>query len=218
MSEPIRIMLIEDHAGFRKVITLAFSRNPDIELISQFSTAETALRILQYPKEGERPNLILLDVNLPGISGIEALKWIKEYSSETKVIMLTQSDQEEDILQAISMGAEGYLLKSATVNQIKEGIQTVMQGGASLDPKVAKVVLQHVQPQQDQESSGMILSSREIDILKLLGEGLVKKEIAQKLGISITTVAFHVRNIYDKLEVQNAPSAVAKGYRSGLIK
>jgi len=218
MSEPIRIMLIEDHAGFREVITLALGRIPDMELISQFSAAETALRILQNPSEEERPDLILLDVNLPGMSGITALRWIKEYSPATKIIMLTQSDREEDILQAISMGAEGYLLKSATVNEIKEGIQTVMDGGASLDPKVAKMILQHVQPQQDQESTGMTLSTREIDILKLLGEGLVKKEIAEKLGISITTVAFHVRNIYDKLDVHNAPAAVAKGYKSGLIK
>lgn len=218
MSEPIRIMLIEDHAGFREVITLALGRIPDMELISQFSAAETALRILQNPSEEERPDLILLDVNLPGMSGITALRWIKEYSPTTKIIMLTQSDREEDILQAISMGAEGYLLKSATVNEIKEGIQTVMDGGASLDPKVAKMILQHVQPQQDQESTGMTLSTREIDILKLLGEGLVKKEIAEKLGISITTVAFHVRNIYDKLDVHNAPAAVAKGYKSGLIK
>jgi len=215
MNEPIKIMLIEDHAGYREVITRALRASEEFDLISQFGTAEIALRELQDAQPSNLPDLILLDLNLPGLSGLEALSWIQKSSPSSKVIILTQSDREADVLTAISVGAAGYLLKSATVAQIKEGIKVVASGGATLDPTVARFIMGILKRRAPEPEKA--LSSRELEILTLLGEGLVKKEIADRLDIAVTTVAYHIKHIYEKLDVGNAPAAVAKGYKSGLL-
>jgi DNA-binding NarL/FixJ family response regulator len=217
MKRKIKVMLVEDHAGYREVIDRALKGEEQIELISQFGTAEIALRSLQDRSTRTVPDLILLDLNLPGLSGIEALPYFKQSIPGTEVIILTQSDKEADILSAISLGARGYLLKSSTANQIREGIKTVMNGGATLDPGVASFILNTMSGRPRKATLEKELSEREMEVLVLLGEGLVKKEIADQLGISITTVADHVRHIYEKLEVQNAPSAINKAYRLGLF-
>ena len=123
----------------------------------------------------------------------------------------------DDVVRAISRGAAGYLLKSSTLDQITEGIRTVMGGGAPLDAGVARFILNTLQTKLPQKEIDNILTERELEILTLLGEGLVKKEIADRLQISYTTVDTHVGHIYDKLEVRNAPSAVNKAHRLGLF-
>ncbi|MBK1832192.1 response regulator transcription factor [Verrucomicrobiaceae bacterium R5-34] len=217
MNAPIQVLLVEDHAGYREVISRTIQAADQVELLKQFGTAEIALREIQCVGPQKTPDVILLDLNLPGMSGIEGIPWFKKYLPEANVIILTQSDQEQDVLDAIALGASGYLLKSSTAKQVIEGIQIVAAGGASLDPSVAKFILKTMQQRQPDEEPKKELSGRELEILALLGDGLVKKEIAEQLGISVTTVAYHIKHIYQKLEVQNAPSAVAKGYRSGLL-
>lgn len=219
MKNKIRIMLVEDHLGYREVIERAIKREKGLDLISQFGTAEIALRSLQNVSEKDTPNLVLLDLNLPGMPGLEALPWILDYVPNTKVIVLTQSDKEADVLEAISKGASGYLLKSATVRQIIEAIHTVIDGGASLDPNVASFILNTLKNQTTAPfgEPGKSLSGREMEILALLGDGLVKKEIASKLDISVTTVAYHVKHIYEKLNVVNAPAAISKAYKTGIL-
>jgi two-component system, NarL family, nitrate/nitrite response regulator NarL len=162
------------------------------------------------------PDLVLLDLNLPGISGLNAMPAFRDAIPAAKIIILSQSDREADILKAISLGANGYLLKSSTITQIKAAIQIVMDGGASLDPAVAKYLLNSLQSLLPQETLKLDLSGRELEILTLLGEGMMKKEISERLNISITTVAYHVKHIYEKLQVQNAPAAIAKAYRAGV--
>lgn len=210
-------MLVEDHAGYREVIAHALGRTTNIELICQFATAEIALREVQNLNKFETPDLVLLDLNLPGISGLEAIPWFRKYIPQTKIIILTQSNKETDVLAAISQGASGYLLKSASVSEIKEGIEVVANGGASLNPSVARFILNTIRDRQSEPLLAKELSKRELEILSLLGEGLLKKEIAQELNIGFATVAYHIKNIYDKMEVQNAAAAVAKGYRSGIL-
>jgi DNA-binding NarL/FixJ family response regulator len=217
MNSKIKVMLVEDHAGYREVITLALKREKDIELISQFGTAEIALRELQNASKQEHPELILLDLNLPGISGLEALPLFIKKTPGVKIIILTQSDRKEDVLNAISNGASGYLLKSATVQQIREGIQTVISGGASLDSGMAKHILDAMRTNTMPGTQENLITEREREVLSLLGDGLVKKEIADQLNISVSTVVDHVRNIYDKLEVQNAPSAIHKAHKLGIF-
>lgn len=217
MSRNIRIMLVEDHAGYRETIAIALQHRENMELIHQFGTAEIALRNLKNASPDDLPDMILLDLNLPGMSGLEALPWIRQYAPKAETIVLTQSDQAADVREAISKGASGYLLKSATLNQIIEGIQTVIDGGASLDPEVARYILNAFRDPPAQIPTGKSLSERELEILNLLGEGLVKKEIADQLDISITTVAYHVKNIYQKLDVSNAPAAIGKAYRTGIL-
>ncbi|MFC7338715.1 response regulator [Haloferula chungangensis] len=215
MKEPIKVMLVEDHAGYREVITRTLDSAGNIQLLSQFGTAEIALRNLQSSKRADVPDLVLLDLNLPGISGLEAIPWFLDYAPEIKIIVLTQSDKEADILSAVSQGACGYLLKSSTAAQIKDAIVTVANGGATIDPSVAKFILNTLATRSPKPEKS--LSAREMEILQLLGEGLVKKEIAERLEIAVTTVAYHIKHIYEKLGVQNAPAAVAKGYKSGLL-
>ncbi len=209
--------MVEDHPEYRDGVMLALETETDIELIRIFGTAEAALRTLQYPKEGQNPDVILLDLNLPGMDGLEALPWLRDYVPKAKVIILTQSDREADVLTAISAGAAGYLLKSATLEQITEGIRTVMEGGASLDANMASFILNNFQKIPLKIKMKISLSKRELETLTLLSEGLSKKEISEKLNISTATVATHVAHIYEKLNVQNAPAAVTKAFRLGIF-
>jgi len=217
MKNEIKVMLVEDHAGYREVITEALECEEGIRLISQFATAEIALRSLRDATPSVPPDLILLDLNLPGLSGLEALPYFKQTIPNTKIVILTQSDKESDIVQAISLGASGYLLKSANTTQIREAIRTVMAGGSPLDPRIARFILNSYQSRHPKAKPENVLSEREMEILTLLADGLLQKEIADKLYISINTVMTHIRHIYEKLNVPNAPSAINKAYRIGLL-
>ncbi|BDS05857.1 DNA-binding response regulator [Oceaniferula spumae] len=217
MKNSINIMLIEDSPAFRKVIDRTLGNEPGIKLISQFGTAEIALRSLENASADNTPDLILLDLNLPGMSGLDALPWIHEYAPETKVIILTQSNQEADIVTAISKGASGYMLKSNTLDQLTDGIRNVMNGGASLDPTVAKFIIGKMRKDKPEASDANPLSQREMEVLGLISEGLQKKEVADRLDISPRTVAAHVEKIYEKLNVTNAPSAVHKAHHLGIF-
>lgn len=215
MTKKISIMLVEDNLAYRKGITCALEDQPDMELGSQYGTAEVALRELQ--NGSQKPDLVLLDLNLPGMTGLEAIDWFLKFSPDIKIVILTQSDREADVLHCIAHGANGYLLKCASTNQIKDGIRTVSEGGATLDPSVAQFILTTLKVNLPKKLQRNLLSEREVEILQLLGQGLVKKEISSRLGISAFTVATHVRHIYEKFNVQNAPAAISKAYRSGIL-
>jgi DNA-binding NarL/FixJ family response regulator len=217
MTKKIQIMLVEDHPDYREVIELSLLDEPDMQMISKFGAAEVALRSLEDRSTLTKPDVILLDINLPGMSGIKAIPWIKKYSPTTKVIMLTQSDMEADVVQAIQSGAAGYLLKSASIEEITQGIRTVMANGASLDASVARYLVLAMREQPTMENE-VALTNREMEILSMLAEGLVKKQIADQLSIGIHTVAEHVKRIYTKLEVQNAPSAIHKAHHLGIFR
>jgi DNA-binding NarL/FixJ family response regulator len=217
MDRKIRIMLVEDHASYRAAIIAILEQTENMEVHSQFGTAEIALRSLQPPTTDPLPDVILLDLNLPGMSGLETIPWIRKYAPDVQIIILTRSDNTADVQCAISEGADGYLLKSATLKEITEGIETVAEGGASLDPDVARYILNTLRRKSTQPQPQKALSTREMEILELLGEGLLKKEIADRLQITPPSVATYVRRIYEKLEVQNAASAINKAYRSGIL-
>lgn len=210
-------MLVEDNPAYRKSIGYALNGRDGINLPHQFGTAEIAIQSLLEMGPAKIPDVVLLDLNLPGMSGLEALPWFKKYIPDANVIVLTQSDAEADVLHAIQEGAMGYLLKSSTVKQIKEAIRSVMDGGSTLDGKVAKFIVTTLNervPKHVQEST---LSQRELEILTLLSEGLVKKEIGDRLNIGYSSVATYTRRIYEKLHVVNAPSAVSKAFRAGIL-
>ena len=216
MKKAIQIMLVEDNREYRDVIDLALSRDEDLELMCEFVTAEIALRSVQgnAPK---LPDVVLLDLRLPGMCGLEALPYFVQSMPHAKVIILTQSDNEADVLKAISLGAAGYLLKSSTITEIKDGIRLVSKGGASLDPAVAKLVLNTLKAKLPREELAAALSERQQEVLVLLSDGLQKKEICGQLGIGYATVDTHVRHIYEKLDVRNASAAVTKAFRLGLF-
>ena len=217
MKKTIRVIMVEDHPDYREGIRFALETVDDIELKHTFGTAERALRNVQDANNSTAPDVVLLDLNLPGMSGLEAMPWFKQYVPNTHLIVLSQSDKEADVLEAISAGAAGYLLKNASLDQITDGIRTVITGGATLDAGIAKFILTTLQGKPRQSTESISLSDREMEVLGLIGEGLLKKEISDQLKISMPTVATHVRHIYEKLEVQNAPAAISKAYRTGIL-
>jgi len=217
MKNKINVMLVEDHPEYREAIELALGKEPAMALTRQFGTAERALRHLKDAKSDETPDVILLDLNLPGMNGLDAIPLFNSTVPTAKIIILTQSDKEADVLKAITRGASGYLLKSATLKQITEGIRNVNNGGASLDANVAQFILKTLKTKLPKAHTEQWLTEREMEVLTLLAEGYVKKEIADQLCISTTTVITHVAHIYEKLSVTNAPSAINKAYRMGIF-
>jgi len=217
MKRMIRVMLIEDHPEYREVLAVALEKAPDMNLTGQFGAAERALRSLQDRHKHNEPDIILLDLNLPGMNGLDAIPLFTAASPNAKIIILTQSDKEAEVLKAISLGAAGYLLKSSTVGQILDGIRTVRDGGAPLDAGVARFILNTLQTKLPKGKVEEVLSERETEILTMLAEGLQKKEIADRLKIGTTTVVTHVNHIYQKLNVGNAASAINKAHRLGLF-
>ena len=218
MKKPVKVMVIEDSPKYREVIGLSFGRSEEIEICEQFGTAEGALLFIRKAPREDQPAVILLDLNLPGMSGIDLIPKLKQHAPDAEILILTQSDNEADIFRAITGGATGYLLKSATIQDIRDGIIALAAGEASLDTKVARYILAAMKSNHDSSSCRTGLSAKEREVLHLLAEGYLQKEIADRLGISVTTVAYHIKHIYEKLNVQNAAAAVAKAYESGFFK
>lgn len=218
MKSPLKVALIEDSPKYREVLELSFRRHDGIVISEKFGTAEKAISVMEKSAPEDLPDVILLDLNLPEMSGIEAISQLKQLAPKVEILILTQSDHESDIFNAITRGATGYLLKSATIQEIQSGILAVTEGEASLDPGVARYILSAMKQLHRPEVLGRKLSARELEVLELLSEGFVQKQIAQKLAIGITTVAYHIKHIYEKLNVQNAPAAVAKAYQSGVFR
>ena len=216
MKQKTTLLVIEDHPKYRDVLEMAVTDEHDMQIFGLFGASEIALGHLGETEE--TPDIILLDLNLPGISGLETIPKLQAQCPESKIIILTQSDAESDVLHAIREGASGYLLKSSTTNQIKEGIRTVMSGGASLDGSVAQYILNTLQEKPNKLEMKKPLSAREQEILTLLSQGLLKKEIGDQLEISYGSVATYIRRIYEKLNVLNAPAAVDKAHRIGIFK
>lgn len=210
-------MLIEDSPAYRQVIEHTTNNDDSLELIDQFASAEGALRNLRKASGELAPDVLLLDLNLPGMSGIEAIPDLLEEMPDTKIIVLTQSGKEADVLAAVRKGAAGYLLKSSSLVRLKDAIRNVTNGGAAIDPMMAKYLLSSIKDEAPQGDSDAILSNREIEVLTLIGEGFVKKEIASELNITHRTVATHIERIYNKLGVKNAPAAVSEAYQSGIL-
>ena len=211
------IMLVEDNPDYRQAVSLALADESWIENMRIFGAAEVALRALQTGQQEPAPGIILLDIGLPGLSGVEAIRDFQSLCPEAKIIMLTQSRDQADVIEAIRQGAAGYLLKSASMDQLIEGIRTVMEGGTPLDPSVARHLIDAISGQRHQVADGIELSPRELEVLRLMGEGMLKKQIADVLKISEHTVAFHVKHVYQKLDVNNSPAAIDKAHRAGIL-
>lgn len=212
-TPPVSVWLIEDNHTFRNTVARALSRVEGLECSQHFANAEDAIDAMLG---GGVPDVILLDVELPGQNGIEAVQKIKSLSPSTRVVMLTVFDDHEKVFRAICAGASGYLLKTSPVERIVQSIHEALSGGAPMTPRVASAVLQMfskmAQPKQDYG-----LTQREQKILELMTTGLLKKEIADSLSLSYHTVDTHLRNIYTKLHVHNRSGAVGKAIKERLF-
>ncbi len=215
-SENIEVWLIEDNASYRRSVARAIDSEAGMTCNGDFDSFEAARERFE---SGDGPDVVLLDVGLPGIDGIEALGEIRKLHAAANVIILTVFDDHDKIFRALCAGASGYLLKTSKVEEIAAAIRQAMEGGAPMTPKVASRVLKFFskQPAARKENSGYDLTAREQEILALMSEGLIKKEIADRLDISSHTVSTHLRSIYEKLHVNTNTGAVAKAIREEII-
>lgn len=208
------VWLVEDHEDCRRMVARAVNRVEHLVCAHAFGRCEDVLAALEREPA---PDVLLLDVGLPGMNGIEGTRQIKARAPATQVIMLTVYDDHEKVFQALCAGASGYLLKTADVEAIIGAIEQVLAGGAPMNPRVARLVLDMfthlaVPPRKDYG-----LSPREREILEWMVQGLIKKEIAERCGLSYHTVDNHLRSIYTKLHVHTRSGAVAKAVTERLL-
>jgi DNA-binding NarL/FixJ family response regulator len=214
-SEIVSVWLIEDHDDFRKMVAWQVNQLSGLRCSRQFTNCEDALGAL---KKETPPRVILCDIGLPGMDGITGIRRIKIASPQTHVIVLTVYDDHDKVFNAICAGASGYLLKNDSEEGIASAVLEVLNGGAPVNPRVARLVLQAFARMQPASSGNDYnLSAREKDILELMVKGLIKKEIADKLGISFHTVNNQLRSIYQKLHVHTLGAAVAKALNERLL-
>ncbi len=208
---PVSVGIIEDHSEFRQSLVYLISSFSDYSISWSYSSVEEAL------ESEEGTDVLLLDINLPGLTGIEAIPLFRQKFPEQKIIMLTIFEDDYHILEAIKSGADGYILKKTSPNKILDAIQQVFEGGAALTPMVAKQVMAYLKPETARPGSSSNLTSREKEILILITQGMTNEVMAEKLFISIQTVHNHIKNIYDKLHVHSRAQVVAKAFKERLI-
>ena len=202
----IRVAIVEDDPDIRQSLALLIKGTPGYELCGAFCSAETALAELP----AARPEVVLMDINLPQQSGIECVRQLKVQRPELQVVMLTVFDDSEDLFNSLSAGASGYLLKRTPPARILEAIAEVHRGGAPMSPQIARMVVERFFPANVVRPRKAELSAREEEILQLLTKGYRYKEIATALGLAVETVHSHLRRIYDKLHVTSRTEAVVK--------
>ena len=204
--QPVAVWLVEDNQTYRNAIARALDHAPGLHCAGAFGCCEDALARM---REEEAPQVILLDIGLPGISGLDGIQQFKALAPDTYVMILTVFEDTDKIFRAICAGASGYLLKTSTADKIAQAIREVLGGGAPMTPQIARSVLnlfaRMAGPPPDQG-----LSSREKQTLQFLVQGLTTKEIADRLELSIHTVDTYLRGIYRKLHVRSRAAAVAK--------
>ncbi len=219
----INVLLVEDHELYRMGLSMLLSKADDITLL-----AEAADGIEGIKKARElSPDVILMDIGLPNIDGIEATQRIKDFNPEIKVLMFTSRDSENDVFAAFQAGADGYVMKGATPEQTISAIKAVSEGIGWIDPAIAKMVFSNIQrpvvkinasaPIQKSSNNSYGLTERELDVLEAMVEGLSNPEIADKLVITRATVKAHVHSILQKLCVSSRTQATVTAMKEGLV-
>ncbi len=215
--EPLRILLVDDHVLFRKGISSLIASRRDMKVVGE---ANDGFEAIERVREIQ-PDLILMDIDMPKCNGLEAVKRIKQDTPEAQIIMLTVSDDDDSLFQAIKNGARGYLLKDLEPHRLFEMLEGVRQGEAPISGVMAAKILQELRhPDEDAGQSIDVdaLTSREIEVLELVVQGATNKEISEALVITENTVKIHLRNILEKLHVQNRVQAAVYAVREGLIQ
>jgi DNA-binding NarL/FixJ family response regulator len=214
--EPIRVVIVDDQELFRRGLTMLIQAEDDIDVIGEAADGEEAAALA----ESVVPDVILMDVRMPKQSGIEACIAIKQVAPSAKIIMLTMSDEEADLYDAIKNGASGYLLKDASIDQVAEAIRVVSDGQSLISPSMAVKLLEEfktISRNGTKDSITPKLTDRELQVLSLVARGLNNREIAGELYISENTVKNHVRNILEKLQLHSRMEAVMYAVREKLL-
>lgn len=199
----IKVIIVEDNAEISAGLTYLINNSPDFTCVKVFKSAEDFLAQLADNKF----DVVLMDINLPGMNGIECVNILKKKMPSIDIIMLTVYEDDENIFSALRSGAHGYLLKKTPPAQLIEGIRDVVNGGSPMSSQIARKVVQSYQAQKTKTEK---LSDRELEIITLLSKGFRYKEIGEKIFISTETVRTHIRNIYEKLQVHSRTEALNK--------
>jgi two-component system, NarL family, response regulator LiaR len=216
-SRIIHIIVADDHPVVRDGLVAMINTQPDFMVIGECDNGHQLIQLVQVLD----PDVILLDLEMPEMDGVEALKRLREIKPEMKVLVFTAYDTDERILGAVRAGAKGYLLKGSPREDIFKAIRILSQGGSTLEPVVASKLLQYVtsdQPARPDNTQFTSLTGREMEVLHLLARGLTNKEIAAQLVVTERTVKFHVSSILRKLGAGNRTEAVHLAVNSGLIE
>jgi DNA-binding NarL/FixJ family response regulator len=222
-GEAVSIVIVEDHELLRQGLRSSLERNDEFRVLGEACDGPTGVRLAVELK----PDVVILDIGLPGFDGIEATRQIKQAEPEAKVIMLTMQDSDEHVFAALAAGAFGYCLKDLSGDKLKRAVKSVSEGAAWIDPRIATRVLGALAagiPASKPESmpgeepvAKSLLSQREIEVLRLIAEGMNNKEISDRLFIGVSTVRTHVEHILEKLAVDGRTEAAVKALREGLI-
>jgi DNA-binding NarL/FixJ family response regulator len=220
-SEPIRTLIVDDHALFRRGLEIVLVTEPDITVVGQASDGAEAVQ-----RAGEAlPDVVLMDIRMPRSSGIEACRAIKDVAPSARIIILTMSDEEEDLFDAIKAGASGYLLKDIPLDQVAEAVRSVHGGQSFISPSMAGKLLTEFASLATRETEepprdvpAPKLTDREMQVLRLVARGMNNRDIATELFISDNTVKNHVRNILEKLQIHSRMEAVMVAVRQKLIE
>jgi DNA-binding NarL/FixJ family response regulator len=218
-SERLRVMVVDDHALFRRGLEMVLQQEADIELVGEASDgAEAVERATEL-----MPDVVLMDVRMPRRSGIEAAGQIKEALPHAKILMLTISDEEADLYDAIKAGASGYLLKEIPIEEVADAIRSVWAGQSRISPSMASKLLSEFATMSKRADEPRAvpapkLTDRELEVLQLVAQGMNNRDIAKQLFISENTVKNHIRNILEKLHLHSRMEAVAYGIREGVIE
>jgi len=219
--DPIRVLIVDDHALFRRGLEMVLAEEAGIDLVGEASDGAEAVE-----KAGEAlPDVVLMDIRMPRSSGIEACRAMKEVAPSTKIVMLTISDEEEDLFEAIRAGASGYLLKDIPYDEVADVVRAVHGGQSLINPSMAAKLLTEfaaLAKREESERAEQVpaprLTEREIEVLKLVARGMNNRDIAKELFISENTVKNHVRNILEKLQIHSRMEAVMIAVRENLIE
>lgn len=208
----ITLWIVEDDSVYRRSLQFMLSQEPEITCARVFSDC---IEFLEAFSREAHPDLVLMDLGLPEMSGIEGIQKLVEEDPDVAVLVLTTFSDKQKVLDALDAGAAGYLLKTATAPEIIKGIQDVIMGQSALSPMVARLALEEIRKPVPEDTFN--LTDREIEVLEQLTRDLSVREIAENLGIAPRTVGHHLTNIYAKLQVPSSTGAVAKALRSGII-
>jgi len=209
----MRVLIVDDHPVTRDGLKTAFGVSDEIEVVGEAGSGEEAVQAV----EEHKPDIVFMDVRMPGMNGIQATRLIRERHPETRVILFTIDESRASLSEAIQAGVSGYLLKDAKVEELINAAQNAMQGKAVIHPSLTQAFIEEVQL-VDRPSGAAPLSPREVEILQKIAYGATTKEVADQLGISFHTVKTHLERIFEKLGANDRAQAVAIAIRQGLVE